>query len=281
MRSDDGSPGAPSPHPEPVGPEPVGRALVTGASSGIGEAFARALAARGWDLVLVARRRARLEALAAALAGPGTDHEVLTADLTDPGDLATVADRLADGASPVGMLVNNAGFGSQGQFWTRPIDVELAEVALNVVAPVRLAHAAVGAMVTRGEGAVVNVSSLSSLQPLPHWATYSSTKAFLSTFSAALGAELAGTGVRILDVKPGFTRTEFQDQSSFSREIVPGPLWLRAEQVAEASLRALDRGAEECLPGWQSALLARLSRLSPWPLQRAVLLRATRHLRKR
>lgn len=253
--------------------------MVTGASSGIGEAFARTLAAQGWDLTVVARRGDRLEALVAELTRPGTDHDAVVADLTDPSELERVAGLLTDPTRPYDLLVNNAGVGTQGRFWTLPVEGELAEISLNVVAPVRLSHAAVGPMVARGRGSIVNVSSIAGLQPLPLWSTYSSTKSYLSNFSRSLNAELAGTGVRVLDVKPGFTRTEFQKRTPFSLQVVPGPMWLSSETVVRASLESLERGTELCLPGWQSRLLATASFLSPWPLTKACLALATRRLR--
>lgn len=257
------------------------RALVTGASSGIGEAFALELASRGWVVTAVARRGDRLDALVAAMAPAGSDHEAMVADLTRTDDLERVASVLADRDRGYELLVNNAGVGTQGRFWRRAIEEELAQIALNVLAPVRLSHAALGVMVPAGRGAIVNISSLSGMQPLPLWSTYSSTKAYLSNFSAAVGAELSGTGVKVLDVRPGYTRTEFQDRTPFSRQVVPEIFWKEPRDVVLASLRDLDRGAAICLPGWQARMMATVTRLSPWPVTRRALAVVTRRLRDR
>ncbi|MDQ1533791.1 MAG: uncharacterized protein QOF28_1552, partial [Actinomycetota bacterium] len=183
-------------------------ALVTGASAGIGAEFVSQLASRGNDVVLVARDAARLEALATEL---GARHrvqtEVLVADLTDPAQLACIEDRLTDRARPVDVLVNNAGFGTNGRFSELDRDIETREVNLNVVALVRLTHAALGPMTERGSGGVLNVSSLAGGQPTPGNATYGATKAFVTSFTQSVREELRGTGVKITLVCPGFTRT--------------------------------------------------------------------------
>jgi short-subunit dehydrogenase len=256
-------------------------ALVTGASSGIGEAFARALATRGTNLVVVARRRDRLEQLAAQLRERhGIDVEVLTADLADPPQLATVEERLSDTARPVDLLVNAAGFGSQGKFVKLPIDREDEQIRVNVLALVRLTRAGLPGMVERRHGAVVNVSSLSGHQPMPLWATYAATKAFVTSFSLAVNAELDGTGVQVLSLMPGFTRTEFHDHTpEFSREFIPGPAWMTADAVVERALADLERGRDGSIPGAHYRALALASRLSPWPLTRRVLSVATRRFR--
>lgn len=255
-------------------------ALVTGASSGIGEAFALELARRGAGLVLVARRRARLEELAAGLTtAHGVKVEVLEADLADAGARAEVEARLADVSRPIDLLVNNAGFATQGRFATLPVDMEEQEVLVNVLAVVRLTHAALGGMVERGHGSVVNVSSISGHQPLPLWATYSSSKAFVTTFSRALDAEVARTGVRVMALIPGFTRTEFHDTAPFTRQLIPGPAWMTAQAVATRALQDLEQGKGTSIPGWHNRALAAASRLSPWPLTRTVLRIATRGMR--
>ncbi len=225
-------------------------ALVTGASSGIGLAFARALADRDHDLVLVARDTARLEALATELrTAYGAGAEVLTADLTESAELAAVEDRLADRGRPVELLVNNAGFGTAGRFDELPLKDEDREIRLNVLALVRLCHAALPAMVERGHGAVVNVSSLGGHQPTPGNATYGATKAFVTSFSQALHEEVKRDGVRVTVLCPGFTRTEFQERAGIDSSQVPGFLWMSADAVAEAALRAVDRDRAVCVPG--------------------------------
>src|SRR5262249_7574459 len=166
-------------------------ALVTGASAGIGEAIARELAARDHDLVIVARDSARLDTLARELsASYGGAVEVLAADLGDASQLAKVEARVADGERPLDVVVNNAGFGTSGEFHMLDIEREEAEIRLNVLALVRLTHAALGAMVPRGRGGVLNVASLASLQPTARMAVYGATKAFVSSFTQAVHEEV-------------------------------------------------------------------------------------------
>jgi short-subunit dehydrogenase len=245
-------------------------ALVTGASSGIGAAFARRLAADGSDLVVVARRRDRLEALAAELEeAHGVRVEALVADLSDPAQLATVEARLREGDRPVDLLVNNAGAGGHGSYSSLPVDEVEAMVRLNLLAPVRLTSAALPVMVARGMGGIVNVSSISGEQPIPFVATYAATKAFLTSLSESLHEELRGQGVAITAVLPGFTRSEFHDRADMGRSI-PRPLWMTSEEVAEAALAAVARGQAVCVPGVGYRLLVGLSRHAPRGLVRRV-----------
>ncbi|MEA2716545.1 MAG: uncharacterized protein QOI56_1817 [Actinomycetota bacterium] len=245
-------------------------ALVTGASSGIGAAFARRLAADGSDLVVVARRRDRLEALAAELEeAHGVRVEALVADLSDPAQLATVEARLREGDRPVDLLVNNAGAGGHGSYSSLPVDEVEAMVRLNLLAPVRLTSAALPVMVARGMGGIVNVSSISGEQPIPFVATYAATKAFLTSLSESLHEELRGQGVAITAVLPGFTRSEFHDRADMGRSI-PRPLWMTSEEVAEAALAAVARGQAVCVPGFGYRLLVGLSRHAPRGLVRRV-----------
>ncbi|HEY6236260.1 MAG TPA: SDR family oxidoreductase, partial [Candidatus Elarobacter sp.] len=185
-------------------------ALITGASSGIGEAFARALAARGEDLVLVARSAERLEALAAELSAKhGVRAHVLPADLSDPKAVdALVAELTARGLT-VTTLINNAGFGTHGEFASLDAARERDEVIVNVLAPVQLTHALLPAMVARKSGAIVNVGSTASFQPVPYMAVYGATKAFLLSFSEALAEEVRAHGVRVVALCPGQTDTAF------------------------------------------------------------------------
>ena len=247
-------------------------ALVTGASSGIGEAIAVRLAAEGSDLVLVARRRDRLEALAEELrAAHGVKVDVLVADVTEPAQLATVEERLRDGTPPVDLLVNNAGRGGQGGFAERSIDDQDGQIRLNVLAPVRLTHAALGPMLARGAGGVLNVSSIAGLQPMPYVAIYSATKAFLSNFSHAVHEEVRDHGVTVTNLLPGFTRTEFHQAANISRSVVPGFAWMSADAVARAGLDAVARGRAQCIPGLGYRILSGISSLTPWSVSRRVL----------
>jgi short-subunit dehydrogenase len=247
------------------------RALVTGASSGIGEAFARALAARGDDVVLVARARPRLDTLADELrVRCGVDVEVLPADLTDSEGLADVEERLRDPGRTVGLLVNNAGFGSAGPFADRPIDEEEREIRLNVLALVRLTHAALNPMSIRGRGAIINVSSLAAYQPNPGMATYGATKAFVSSFTQAVHEEAKSRGVHVMVVCPGFTRTEFQARAGVDQSDVPGFAWMTADTVVSDTLRALDRKRAVCIPGSLNRVTATLADSTPSGLTRRV-----------
>jgi len=213
------------------------RALVTGASSGIGQSFSAALAAAGTDLVLVARRRERLEELAAELgAAHGCEVEVLVADLVEDGGLAGVEARLRDDDRPIDLLVNNAGFGSHGSFVDLSVADEDEEIRLNVLAPVRLAHAVLPGMLDRGRGGILNVSSMAGLQPLPHWTTYAATKAFLTSFSEALHEEVRTRGVVVMALKPGMTRTPFHERSGLPPVVIPGAFWMDADDVVASTL---------------------------------------------
>ncbi len=239
------------------------RALVTGASSGIGETFARRLAARGDDLVLVARREDRLHALAAELAVDGVDIEVVPADLSAEEGLVAVEERLRSTERTVDLLVNNAGFGTNGPFAELAVKRELEMIEVNVVALVRLTHAALGAMVARGAGAVVNVSSLASFQALPLTATYAATKAFVTSFTEALAEECRGSGVHLQALCPGLTRTDFHVTADWNLGWLPGGVWQSPEQVVDASLAGLGRGRVVVIPGVANRVAARASWLLP------------------
>jgi uncharacterized protein len=242
-------------------------ALVTGASAGIGEQFARILAERDNDLVLVARDRARLEALAKEVEqAHRVDVEVLPADLVDAEQLAVVEQRAAD----VDTLVNNAGFGSFGSFHELDIDTETKEVQLNVVAVVRLTHAAARGMTTRGKGGILNVASLAGFQPTPNNATYAATKAFVLSFTQAVHDELTGTGVSVSALAPGFTKTEFQTRASFDSSSVPGFMWQDAEPVARAGLDGLAKNRAVVVPGAMYRVAAALTSVTPPAVSRRV-----------
>jgi short-subunit dehydrogenase len=243
--------------------------LVTGASSGIGMAFARRLAARGDDLVIVARSEGKLKELADEIqSGLRREVEVLPADLTLGDDLARVERRLQDGDRPIDLLVNNAGFGTAGDFIELPVGKEDEEIRLNVLALMRLTHAALPGMVQRGHGGVINVSSVGGFQPGPRNATYSATKAFVTSFSEALHEELRGTGVKLLVLCPGFTRTEFQQRGGFDTEHIPKAAWQTPETVVDAALGALAKGRAMCVPGFGNKAMTSMTRLAPRGLVR-------------
>jgi short-subunit dehydrogenase len=248
---------------------PRRNALVTGASTGIGRTFAERLARDQYDLVLVARDAGRLEALAKRLASErGIEARVLAADLTDPASLARVEAEIAE--RPPDLLVNNAGFGTVGRFAELDVEGEDREVRLNVLALMRLTHAALGPMLARGHGGVINVSSLAGESASPYTATYAATKAFVTSFSEALSEELRGSGVRIQALLPGFTRTEFQERAGVDTRAIPGFAWMEPEAVVDASLAALERGQVLCVPGLGNRMLAPLQRLLPRSLVRRI-----------
>ena len=243
-------------------------ALITGASSGIGATFARQLAVRGYDLVLVARRRDRLEQEARAIQdGHPVQVEILSADLTRDSDLRAVEERIA-AAPNLEFLVNNAGFGIAGRFFSLPLDGQDQMHRLHVLAPMRLMHAALQGMVARKRGSIINVSSVSGFGQNPGSVSYSATKTWMSSFTEGIYMELQSIGspVRVQALCPGFTLSEFHDTMSFDRTPIPAWMWMSADEVVDASLRALDRGQLFVIPGWRYRLLVFVMRALPRPL---------------
>ncbi len=223
-------------------------ALITGASSGIGECFARALAARGRNVVLVARSRAKLEALANELrAAHAVEARPIEIDLSGPGASSDLAQDLGERGLEVSLLVNNAGFGARGEFIKLPLDRQLEMLRLNIQAVVELTHLLVTPMVARRRGAVINVSSTAGFQPLPYTLVYGATKAFVTSFSMGLAEELRPYGVSVITLCPGGTKTNFFEASGYGRPAFPGGLQA-PEEVVEAGLRALDRGKGLVVP---------------------------------
>jgi short-subunit dehydrogenase len=243
---------------------PVGTALVTGASAGIGREFCRQLAARGFDLIIVARDRARLDTLASEL-GPahGIGVEVLPADLTRDADVERVVGRAA--AHPaLAMLINNAGFGTVGNLASAPPDQQADMLRLHVLTPMRLTRAALPGMLARRQGAIVNVSSVAGFIYSPGNVNYCASKAYLTTFTEGLALELADTGVSAQALCPGFTHTEFHRRMGPDTRSRPEFMWLTAEGVVRASLRQLDRGGPVvCVPGVRYKLLVAALRVLP------------------
>ncbi|MFE2548909.1 SDR family NAD(P)-dependent oxidoreductase, partial [Streptomyces sp. NPDC059355] len=214
--------------------------LITGASAGLGAAFARGFAAKGCELVLVARDKDRLEAVARELGREfGTASEVLPADLLDPADCTAVAERLADRGRPVDILVNNAGFGLPAPFPYSPVEDEERLLDLLVKVPLRLTHAMLPGLRERRRGAVVNVSSVAGLLPT---GTYGAAKAWVTAFSESLRVDMAPYGVRVLAVVPGFTRTEFQARAGMDVSSLREAVWLEPEAVVGKALRDLALG---------------------------------------
>lgn len=239
--------------------------LVTGASSGIGRAFARALAERGLDVVVAARDRARLASVGAEIEALGSRAEILVADLGDPSQLARVEARLR--AEPaVDLFVNNAALGASGRFTGVAVEAAEEQIRVNVLAPTRLAHAALQGMLARGRGAVINVSSGTAFVPSLYNAAYSGTKAYLGVLSLTIAEELRGSGIDVLTVFPGFTRTEFQQRAGFDVGRVPAYLWQDASQVVDEALAALDAGRQFCVPGVHNKVAIALNHLVPYSL---------------
>ena len=232
-------------------------ALVTGASSGLGVEFARQLAARGDDLVLVARSVGKLEKLADELRRSyGVRAEVIGQDLTAPDAVSRVVEEVAARGMGVDLLVNNAGFGTAGRFDEIPTARDQDQVMVNVVSLVGLTHAFIPGMVQRGEGAVVNVGSTAGFQPTPYFATYSGSKAFVLTFSLALWSEFRGRGVKVLALCPGPVQTGFFDALGTDRAKI-GAQELTPEAVVTAALRALERDRGYVVPGLGNSVSTR------------------------
>ncbi len=238
-------------------------ALITGASSGLGAEFARQLARDGKDLVLVARRADRLEALRGEIerAG-GVRCHVLVKDLSRleaPEELFAETTKLG---LDVDWLVNNAGFGTSGRFVDLPLAKEREEILLNVHCLVALSRLYSPPMVARRRGSIVNLGSIGSFVPTPYMATYAATKAFVLSFSEALATELASTGVHVLALCPGATKTEFQDVAGV-KEQVPEFSYMTADAVVAQAIDAAKAGRRTLVPGWMNKTLALTTRMTP------------------
>ena len=234
-------------------------ALVTGATAGIGATFVDALAARGYDLVVVARDVARLR----RQAPPGA--EVLGADLATDEGCALAEARCAQG---IDLLVNNAGMGMGRPFEEASPDEEEQLLRLNVRAVLRLTHAAIGPMLARGSGAVLNISSVAGFSPGVRGATYSASKAWVTNFSESLDLQYRDRGVRCVAVCPGFTRTEFHERAQIDTGGIPSKLWLTTEQVVAEALKDLDRGRSVSIAGLQYKAIVAATRVLPPSVRR-------------
>ncbi|MGI8523811.1 MAG: SDR family NAD(P)-dependent oxidoreductase [Nocardioides sp.] len=242
-----------------MSPRPI--ALVTGPTAGIGREFARQLAVRGHDLVLVARDKKRLDALAAELSTTyGASSEVLVADLVDRAQLGLVETRLADAARPVDLLVNNAGFGLKRRFLDNTVEQEQDHLDILVTAPMRLTHAALGPMTGRGSGGIINVSSVAGFQPR---GSYSAAKAWLNRFGEWAAAEYRPQGVHVMTLCPGFTKTEFHERMDVGRDAVPQFLWLDVDDLVTDALADFDAGKALSIPSKRYKAIAGVSRHLP------------------
>lgn len=239
-------------------------ALVTGASRGLGRCFARALAERKHNLVLVARSGAKLEALASELqTAHGVQVQSISLDLALPGAGQRLADELAARKLDIELLVNNAGFGDQGRFLDLPLARQLEAINLQNATVIELAHRLAPAMIEQGQGGIITISSMAGFQPIPFAAVYSATKAFLTTFSLALEAEVARFGVRVVTVCPGRLRVSPEDaENSGERKKFPGGEQTHEHVVSEA-LRAFDRGGGLVIPGAINKFAAFAERFIP------------------
>ena len=243
-------------------------ALVTGASAGIGLAFVRELACRGHDLVLVARNRDRLQEVADDLRDlHGTSCEILVADVAERDQLQRVADRVADQARPVDLVVNNAGYGLKTDFLRTPIEREEHHLMIHTREVLVVSQAAALAMRERGRGAVVNVSSVASFVQM---GTYSAAKAWCTTFTEGLANELQGTGVTATALCPGFTHTEFHQRASMNMSHLPDAAWLDADRLVQDCLDDVARGRALSVPGGVYKAVVGIVQVAPRGIVRRV-----------
>ncbi|MFK4544940.1 short-subunit dehydrogenase [Streptomyces tendae] len=236
-------------------------ALITGSTAGLGAAFARRLAADGHDLVLVARDTKRLREQATELHDRhGIEAEVLTADLSTDAGIDAVAARLGDRRNPVDLLINNAGFGNKGRFLDVSMADELTMLKVHCEAVLRLTSAAVDAMRERGRGGVVNVASVAAFVPR---GTYGASKAWVVQFTQGVAKDLAGSGVRLMALAPGFVRTEFHERAGMGTDNIPNWMWLDADNVVAAGLADLSRGKSLSIPDPRYKTLMGAAKLVP------------------
>jgi uncharacterized protein len=239
-------------------------ALITGASSGIGESFAYALARRNYDLVLVARRDDRLKEVASKARANGARRtEVVACDLSRSDAPLELQSRLAGMRIDVDYLINNAGFGTTGRFDRLELVREIEEIELNVTALVALTRLFLPPMIQRRSGTIINVASTAAFQPIPYMATYGATKAFVLNFTEAVAAETAGAGVRVLALCPGPVRTEFQAVAKNENSWMPSFAYLDADTVVRQALAAADRGRRIRINGLMNAAGAIATRFLP------------------
>ncbi|MEX0785547.1 MAG: SDR family oxidoreductase [Dehalococcoidia bacterium] len=245
------------------------RALITGASSGIGEGFARKLAEKNYDLLIAARRKDRLDQLATELSGQyGVDVEAIDVDLAQDEGVGMLEERLR--SEEIDLLVNNAGFGTVGPFAELPIERELEELRVNIRALVLLSHAALVAMKERRRGSIINVASTAAFQPIPYNATYSASKAFVLHFSEALHEEAKEYKVTVTCVCPGPVQTEFQQVAGIDGDRLPSMMYTSVDTVVDATLSGLRLGRAITVPGPMNMVTAATSQFAPRFLSRRI-----------
>jgi short-subunit dehydrogenase len=243
------------------------RALITGATSGIGEAFARRFASQGHDLIITGRRKEKINRLAHELIQTfAVDVEVIISELSNPGDVDALAQTVR-ATENLHILVNNAGFTTKSDFLHEDLEGQQNMVQVHVLAPMKLTYAALPNMIAGGKGTIINVSSLGAFTPLPKAATYSGTKAFLVVFTESLRVELAGTNVKVQALCPGFTRTDFHERIGFDRSKQKNMgiiRWMSPDKVVDISLKCLKNNQVICVPGfWNKVLVFATHRLLP------------------
>ncbi|MCM1970295.1 MULTISPECIES: SDR family oxidoreductase [Streptomyces] len=249
-------------------------ALITGSTAGIGAAFARRLAADGHNLVLVARDTKRLREQATELHDRhGIEAEVLTADLATDQGIETAAARLADRRDPIDLLINNAGFGNKGRYLDVSMDDELKMIKVHCEAVLRLTSAAAGAMRERGRGGIVNVASVAAFVPR---GTYGASKAWVVQFTQGAARDLAGSGVRLMALCPGFVRTEFHERAGMGTDNIPGWMWLDADKLVASGLADLARGKTVSIPDARYKVLMGVTKVVPRGMLGAVTSRTGR-----
>ncbi len=252
-------------------------ALVTGASSGIGAVYAKALAEAGYHLILVARREAKLKEVQAVTGG-----EILVADLATGQGIETVTKRIQE-TGGLDFLVNNAGFGTQGFFWEAPLAGQDTMHRLHILAPLQLTHAALPRMVARDRGFIVNVSSVAGFGQNAGAVSYCATKTWMNSFTEGLWLELkaAGSAVRVQALCPGYTRSEFHETAEMDMKGVPESLWTSAEEVVEASLNGLPSNELFVVPGWRYQTWVAMQKVLPRAVLHAITSQATQKFKKR
>jgi len=242
----------------------MARALITGASSGLGEQFALQLAQQRYDLVIVARRAERLALVAErAKAAGAPEVEIIAADLARREAPQEICDRLAAKALTINYLVNNAGFGTAGHFCELPLARELEEIDLNIAAIVGLTRLLLPGMLERRSGTIINVASTAAFQAVPYMATYAASKAFMLHFTEGLAGELAGSGLRVMALCPGPVRTEFQNVANNETGVLPSFVWVSAEKVVADAIAAAASGRRVYIAGLVNFITAQSTRLVP------------------